>query len=84
MASLLYRMARGITRHPVLTIVIWAVVAVGLTDFVVVVGTDTTNDQSLPGTQGQDATNVPAADFPPTQKGTSPIVFKVSSGTVNS
>jgi uncharacterized membrane protein YdfJ with MMPL/SSD domain len=49
-----------------------------------VVGAQTTNDNSLPGTQSQDATNVLAADFPPTENGTSPIVFKVKSGTVNS
>jgi uncharacterized membrane protein YdfJ with MMPL/SSD domain len=84
MASLLHRMARWVAHHPLKALVLWAVIVVGLTVLVSLVGARTTNDTSLPGTQSQDATNVLAADFPPTQNGTSPIVFKVASGTVNS
>jgi len=84
MASLLHRMARWVAHHPIKGLVLWAVIVVGLTVLVSLVGARTTNDTSLPGTQSQDATNVLAADFPPTQNGTSPIVFKVASGTVNS
>ena len=84
MASVLHRMARWVAHHPIKGLVLWAVIVVGLTVTVSLVGARTTNDTSLPGTQSQDATNVLAADFPPTQNGTSPIVFKVASGTVNS
>ncbi|MGB0730806.1 MAG: MMPL family transporter, partial [Miltoncostaeaceae bacterium] len=84
MASVLHRMARWVAHHPINGLVLWAVIVVGLTVTVSLVGARTTNDTSLPGTQSQDATNVLAADFPPTQNGTSPIVFKVASGTVNS
>ena len=84
MASLLYRMARWVAHHPVKALLLWVVIIVALSGVVSVVGAQTTNDNSLPGTQSQDATNVLAADFPPTENGTSPIVFKVKSGTVNS
>ncbi len=84
MASLLYRMARWVAHHPIKALLLWVVVIVALSGVVSVVGAQTTNDNSLPGTQSQDATNVLAADFPPTENGTSPIVFKVKSGTVNS
>ncbi len=81
MAGLLHRMARWIAHHPVLGLVIWLVLAVGLTGLVAVVGAQTSNDTSLPGTQSQDAINVLAADFPPSENGTSPIVFQVRQGT---
>lgn len=84
MASVLHRMARWVAHHPIKGLLLWVVIVVGLTLVVSLVGARTTNDTSLPGTQSQDAINVLAADFPPTQNGTSPIVFKVTSGTVNS
>ena len=84
MASLLHRMARWVAHHPILALLVWAGLIGCLTGLVTVVGAKTTNDTSLPGTESQDATNVLAADFPPTQNGTSPVVFKVTSGTVNS
>lgn len=84
MASLLHRMARWVAHHPIKALLLWVVIIVALSGVVSVVGAQTTNDNSLPGTQSQDATNVLAADFPPTENGTSPIVFKVKSGTVNS
>ena len=77
-------MARWVAHHPIKALLLWVVVIVALSGVVSVVGAQTTNDNSLPGTQSQDATNVLAADFPPTENGTSPIVFKVKSGTVNS
>lgn len=83
MARLLHRIARWIAHHPIKGLLIWVALIVALTVTVTLVGARTTNDMSLPGTQSQDATNVLAADFPPTQNGTSPIVFKVKSGTVN-
>jgi len=83
-ARLLHRLARWIAHHPIKGLLIWVALIAALTVVVTLVGARTTNDMSLPGTQSQDATNVLAADFPPTQNGTSPIVFKVRSGTVNS
>jgi uncharacterized membrane protein YdfJ with MMPL/SSD domain len=84
MASVLHRMARWVAHNPIKGLLLWALIVVSLTVLVSLVGARTTNDTSLPGTQSQDATNVLAADFPPTENGTSPIVFKVKSGTVNS
>ncbi|MFZ4756253.1 MAG: hypothetical protein ACOYL4_09615, partial [Miltoncostaeaceae bacterium] len=84
MASLLHRMARWVAHNPVKALLLWVVIIIALSGAVSIFGAQTTNDNSLPGTQSQDATNVLAADFPPTENGTSPIVFKVKSGTVNS
>ncbi|MGA0067997.1 MAG: MMPL family transporter [Miltoncostaeaceae bacterium] len=84
MASLLHRMARWVAHNPIKGLLLWVLIVVGLTVVVSLGGARTTNDTSLPGTQSQDATNVLAAAFPPTENGTSPIVFKVKSGTVNS
>ena len=77
-------MARWVAHHPIKALLLWVVIIVALSGAVSIFGAQTTNDNSLPGTQSQDATNVLAADFPPTENGTSPIVFKVKSGTVNS
>ena len=77
-------MARWVAHNPVKALLLWVVIIVALSGAVSIFGAQTTNDNSLPGTQSQDATNVLAADFPPTENGTSPIVFKVKSGTVNS
>ncbi len=43
-------MARWIAHHPVLGILVWLVLAVGLTGVVVIVGAPTSNDANLPGT----------------------------------
>ena len=77
-------MARWVAHNPVKALLLWVVIIVALSGAVSIFGAQTTNDNSLPGTQSQDATNVLAADFPPTENGTSPILFKVKSGTVNS
>ena len=73
MASVLHRMARWVAHNPIKGLLLWALIVVSLTVLVSLVGARTTNDTSLPGTQSQDATNVLAAGFPPTENGTSPI-----------
>jgi uncharacterized membrane protein YdfJ with MMPL/SSD domain len=82
MASVLYRTGRGITRHPVLVILVWVALVAAVAVAVSRVGAETTDDLSLPGTDSQAATDLLAGQFPPQQNGTSPIVFKVRSGTV--
>jgi uncharacterized membrane protein YdfJ with MMPL/SSD domain len=62
-------------------LLLWLVIVASLTGAVTVFGAQTSNDTSLPGTQSQDAINVLAADFPPSENGTSPIVFQVRTGT---
>ena len=81
MASLLHRTARWIAHHPVWGLLLWLVIVASLTGAVTVFGAQTSNDTSLPGTQSQDAINVLAADFPPSENGTSPIVFQARTGT---
>ncbi len=82
MARVLYRMGRFITRHHWLVLGTWIAVVIAVVALVATAGADTTNNQSLPGTDSQAATDVLADRFPPQQNGRSPIVFHVDSGTL--
>ena len=83
MAKLLYRVGHAIARHPLPVLLAWVVVTIAVVAVVGHVGALTTNDQSLPGTDSQRATDVLALRFPPQQNGKSPIVFHVGSGTLD-
>ena len=83
MAKLLYRVGQAIARHPLPVLLVWVVITAALVASVGRVGALTTNDQSLPGTDSQRATDVLADRFPPQQNGKSPIVFHVESGTLD-
>src|SRR5690349_19767329 len=82
MAKFLYRMGRFCAAHALLVLLAWIVLAVGLTGLKSQFGGLASNDQSLPGTQSQQASNLLAAYFPPQQNGSSPIVFHVSKGKI--
>jgi uncharacterized membrane protein YdfJ with MMPL/SSD domain len=81
-AALLYRLGRLVASHPVLVLVVWVVGAVGVTALVKVVGAETSNSLSLPGTGSQMAKNLLETNFPPQQNGTNPIIFHLSKGEV--
>ena len=83
MARFLYRLGHGVAAHAVLTVIVWVVLAVGLTLLVGRVGAETSNDLSLPGTDSQQATDLLEARFPPQQNGSNPIVFHVDSGVLD-
>ena len=59
---------------------IWAMIAVGVLGLVNVVGAETSNNLTLPGTQSQDVQDLLTEKFPPQQNGTNPIVFHVDQG----
>jgi uncharacterized membrane protein YdfJ with MMPL/SSD domain len=63
-------------------VAVWAclVAVAGLS--VAALGARTSNDIRLPGTETQAATDFLAREFPPQQNGQSPVVFHVSSGTL--
>ncbi len=79
-ARLLYRLGRLEAAHPVLVLIVWAVVVVAAVGALRAVGAKTNNDQSLPGTGSQHAVDLLAKSFSPQQNGTSPIVFHVTHG----
>ncbi len=62
---------------------IWIVFAIALTLIVGRVGAETSNDVALPGTESQAAYDLLADRFPPQQNGSNPIVFHVTSGTLD-
>ena len=82
MASGLYRVGRWVAAHRLLVLLAWIAALAVLVIVIGRVGSDTSNDQSLPGTDSQAATDVLAARFPPQQNGKSPIVFHTPSGTL--
>ena len=82
MATLLYRAGGWITRHRLAVLLAWVVATALLVGLVAVVGSKTTNDLTLPGTDSQAATDILADEFPPQQNGQSPIVFSIDSGSL--
>ncbi len=82
MARLLYRLGRLVAAHPWTVLLVWIVVAGGVTLLVKQVGADTNNSVSLPGTGSQAATDLLTAGFPPQQNGSNPIIFHTTTGKV--
>jgi uncharacterized membrane protein YdfJ with MMPL/SSD domain len=82
MGRALFRLGRYCAAHPRHIVLAWIVLAVGLTFAVHTVGSMTSNDLTLPGTQSQEASDLLAANFPPQQNGSSPIVFHVRTGEI--
>jgi uncharacterized membrane protein YdfJ with MMPL/SSD domain len=79
-AALLYKLGKFEARHPLIVVLVWIAAVAGFAGAVHVVGAQTTNDQSLPGTDSQRAVDLLARSFSPQQNGSSPIVFHVSHG----
>jgi putative drug exporter of the RND superfamily len=82
MGRALFRLGRYCAAHPWRIVLAWIVMAAGLTLAVHTVGSLTSNDLTLPGTQSQQASDLLAANFPPQQNGSSPIVFHVRTGEI--
>lgn len=80
MARLLRRLGALCARRRLLVIGVWALLVVGIGATVSVVGAQTNNDLSLPGTDSQAAKDLLAKRFPPQQNGVNPIVFDVDTG----
>src|SRR5215831_4606286 len=82
MAKFLYRTGRFCAAHALVVLLAWIVLAAVVVGLKSQLGSLTSNDQSLPGTQSQQAADLLAAYFPPQQNGSSPIVFHVSKGKI--
>src|SRR5215471_12463718 len=82
MAKFLYGTGRFCAAHALVVLLAWIVLAVGLTGLKAHFGSLTSNDQSLPGTQSQQASDPLATYLPPQQNGSSPIVFHVAKGKI--
>src|SRR6266576_1006374 len=82
MASFLYRAGRFCAAHALYVVLAWVVLAAVVVGLKSQLGSLTSNDQSLPGTQSQQASDLLATYFPPQQNGSSPIVFHVVKGKI--
>src|SRR5262245_24746534 len=82
MAKFLYRVGRFCAARALVVLLAWVVLAVVVVGLKSQLGSLTSNDQTLPGTQSQQAADLLAAYFPPQQNGSSPIVFHVAKGTI--
>jgi uncharacterized membrane protein YdfJ with MMPL/SSD domain len=82
MATFLYRVGRFCAAHALVALLAWIVLAAVVVGLKSQLGSLTSNDQTLPGTQSQQASNLLAAYFPPQQNGSSPIVFHVAKGKI--
>jgi len=82
MAKFLYRVGRFCAAHALLVLLAWIVLAVVVVGLKSQLGGITSNDQTLPGTQSQQASDLLAAKFWPQQNGSSPMVFHVAKGKI--
>ena len=82
MAGVLYRLGRLCANRAIVVVAVWLGLVVLVRLAVWGVGAETSNDLSLPGTEGQQATDLLASRFPPQQNGSSPVVFHATKGKI--
>ena len=80
MTGVLYAIARFCTRRRYLVLAVWLIVTVGLVAVAQRVGDNTNDNQSLPGTDSQHASDALSKSFPDQANGSSPIVLHVANG----
>jgi uncharacterized membrane protein YdfJ with MMPL/SSD domain len=81
-ARFLYRMGMFTARNKWFVLGIWVVALVTAVLVFKLVGSNTSNNLRLPGTDSQKATDLLALKFSPQQNGSSPVVFSTESGKV--
>ena len=82
LARFLYRLGAFIARKKWVFLVVWLLAFVGAIGVLRLVGSNTSNNVRLPGTNSQKATDLLAAKFPPQQNGANPVLFYSKSGKV--
>jgi putative drug exporter of the RND superfamily len=82
MSLLLYRLGHACARHRRVVLAIWLVVLVASVLLVRAVGTETSDDLTLPGTGSTEATDLLDEYLPKQANGTNPVVFEATTGKV--
>ena len=80
MARVLHGVGLFAARHRWPVFIAWAVLVAALVAASHLIGANTSDNLSLPGTDSQAASNLLAAQFPPRQNGNSPLVFHAPAG----
>ncbi len=80
MTAFLYRLGRICARHRLPVLALWLVVAVGLALASGKLGSQASDNVSLPGTGSQQVTDLLGRGFPDQQNGSSPIVLRAPAG----
>ena len=75
MTGPLYRLGGFCVRHKALVIAVWYVIFCGLAGASVVLGQNTSDNLTLPGTDSQKATDLLDAKFPDQANGSVPVAF---------
>jgi uncharacterized membrane protein YdfJ with MMPL/SSD domain len=81
-ARFLYRLGLFIARNRWVVLGVWVLALVAAVAVFKLVGSNTSNDLRLPGTDSQKATDLLALKFPPQQNGSSPVLFHATTGKV--
>ena len=81
MTPSLYRLGRFCARHPFVVVVLWLVVVAGVIITARAVGQETNDDLTLPGTDGQAASDLLGDKFPDQANGSVPIAFRAPGGS---
>ena len=82
MARALHRLGMFAARRKWVVLGVWVLLLAVVVAASKSVGSNTSNNLSLPGTNSQAASNLLAARFPPQQNGSNPLVFHTSTGKV--
>src|SRR5215212_7361510 len=80
MTGPLYRLGGFCVRHKALVIAVWFVIFCGLAGASVVLGQNTSDNLTLPGTDSQKATDLLNAKFPDQANGSVPVAFVAPEG----
>jgi uncharacterized membrane protein YdfJ with MMPL/SSD domain len=80
LTPLLYHLGRFCSRHSLVVLAIWIVVAISVVIGAKTVGQETNDNVKLPGTDSQASTNLLKDKFPAQANGTVPIAFRAPEG----
>ncbi len=80
MTGALYRLGKLCVRHRLAVLLAWLVIAVGLIALAGVLGSQASDNISLPGTGSQQVTDLLQRGFPDQANGSSPIVLRAPAG----
>jgi RND superfamily putative drug exporter len=79
-ARRLHRVGLFAAHHKFVVLGVWLIALVVLVTLYHAVGSNTSNNLDLPGTDSQAASDLLADQFPPQQNGKNPIVFRATKG----